>query len=169
MEYVEILRKIKSLSYEDEITEFLCRIIDETLKEAERVHLPNIKKVGIKDEEIVKSNELPAVSNYLKYMEECLQEYGLMGGLTALLQCSWLYAFIGETVKDKYRAEIIESKYKFWFEAYSCQSYLDANQRWIDILDKKSVDISEAEIEKMCQIFERSAIYENELWDALYE
>ena len=61
------------------------------------------------------------------------------------------------------------SKYKSWFEAYSCQGYIDANQMWIDILDKQSVGISEAETEKMCQIFKQCAIYENELWDALYE
>ena len=169
LEYVEILKKIKSLSQQEDITEFLSRIIDETLQEAERVHLPNIKKVGIKDEEIVKSNELPAISNYLKYMEDCLQEDGLMGGLTALLQCSWLYAFIGETVKKKYQEEIEKSKYKSWFEAYSCESYLNANQMWIDILDNQSVGISEADTERMCQIFEKCATYENELWDALYE
>lgn len=169
MDYIDILKKIKSLSQEDDVTEFLCAIIDETMQEAERVHLPNIKKVGIKDEEIVKSNELPAISNYLGYMEKCLDEYGLMGGLTALLQCSWLYAYIGETVKEKYSAEVETSKYKSWFEAYSCQGYIDANQMWIDILDKQSVGISEAETEKMCQIFKQCAIYENELWDALYE
>ncbi len=169
MDYVEILRKIKSLSKEEDITRFLSQIIEETLQEAERVHLPNIKKVGIREEEIEKSNELPAISNYLNYMENCLDEYGLLGGLTALLQCSWLYAFIGETVKDRYPAEIEKSKYRSWFEAYSCESYLDANQMWIDILDKQSAGISETETMKMCQIFEKCAIYENELWDALYK
>ena len=169
LDYVEILRRIKSLANEEDITDFLTHIIDETLQEAKRVHLPNMKKMGIRDEEIVKSNELPAISDYIKYMGKCPDEYGLLGGLTALLQCSWLYAFIGKTVKERYPAELEKSRYRSWFEAYSCQSYLDTNQMWIDFLDKQSMGIGEIETMKMCRIFEKCAVYENELWDALYE
>ena len=168
LDYVEILRRIKDLADEEDVILFLSRIIEETLAEAERVHLPNMKKLGIGDGEIRESREIPAVSNYLGYMQKCIDEYGLMGGLTALLQCSWLYAYIGERVTGKYTEEIATSQYKSWFDAYTSKEYIHANQMWIDILDELGSDMSKAEINKMCDIFKECAVYENKLWDALY-
>jgi len=169
LDYAEILRSMKALSTDAGLTEFLDRIIYETLQETERVHLPNIKKIGIKDDEIVRSNEIKAISDYVAFMEKCIDEEGLPGGLTALLQCSWVYAYISENVMLKYPAEVASSKYRFWFEAYSCKSYLDANQMWIDTLDKQLDGLDEKETERLCRIFKQCAIYENELWDALWD
>ena len=168
LDYVEILRRIKDLADKEDVILFLSRIIEETLAEAERVHLPNMKKLGIGDDEIRESQEIPAVSDYLGYMQKCIDEYGLMGGLTALLQCSWLYAYIGENVTEKYAEEIATSPYKSWFDAYTSKEYICANQMWIDILDELGSDMEKDEVDQMCIIFKECAAYENKLWDALY-
>lgn len=168
LDYIEILDRLRGLAQNDEVTDFLCRIIEETSDEAKRVHLPNIKKMGIRAEEITRDNELGVVSDYVDFMRRCIDDKGLLGGLTALLQCSWVYAYTAETLMRKYPEEIAVSKYRFWFESYSCQSYLDANRMWIDTLDKQSAGIDKDMTEKLCRIFEKCALYENSLWDALY-
>jgi len=168
-DYVGILCKIQDLADNNGDRDFLEKIINETRQEAERVHLPNLASLGITKDEVLGSAKLPAVSGYIGYMQNCLDEHGLLGGLTALLQCSWVYAFIGEEVSAAYPDEISKSRYRSWFESYSCQSYLDTNQMWIDMLDKSSTGMDDTARETMCRIFRQCAIYENELWDALFK
>ena len=79
-----------------------------------------------------------------------------------------MYAYIAEKVLQRFPDEIRNSAYGSWFEAYSCQSYLDTNRLWIDLLDELSEGADEKTADEMCRIFERCALYENELWDALY-
>jgi len=127
-----------------------------------------LRKLGIKDEEIVANSELPVIREYIGYMKDKVEEYGLIAGITALLQCSWGYAYIGRTMFEKHADEIEASKYKMWFEAYTSEGYVSANNTWIEVLDKLGADISEEETKTMTGIFTRCAQYEDELWDALY-
>ena len=168
-EYISILKQLRSTSSNSEITDFLDKIIEETVRESERVHLPNMERLGITGGELDKCNELPVISEYVAFMRKCVNEQGHLGGLTSLLQCSWVYAYISDVSFKEYPEEIAVSKYKSWFDSYSCQSYLDANQMWIDLVDKESTGIDENGVEIMCRIFEGCALYENQLWDALYD
>ena len=167
-EYIGILNRIKEFSDSDEITGFLDAIINEVIEELDHVHLPYLRKIGIKDEEIVANSELPVIREYIGYMKGKVEEYGLIAGITALLQCSWGYAYIGKTMFEKHAEEISGSKYKMWFEAYTSEGYVSANNTWIEVLDKLGADISEEETKTMTGIFTRCAQYEDELWDALY-
>ena len=167
-EYIVILKRIKEFSNSDEITGFLNAIIKEVIEELDHVHLPYLRKLGIKDDEIVANSELPVIKEYIGYMKDKVEEYGLIAGITALLQCSWGYAYIGRTMFEKHAEEISGSKYKMWFEAYTSEGYVSANNTWIEVLDKLGADISEEETKTMTGIFTRCAQYEDELWGALY-
>lgn len=101
-------------------------------------------------------------------MQRQVKERGLLAGLTALLQCSWVYAYIGEKIFSEHADEISSSPYRFWFDAYTCSEYLDANRMWIDVVDREASGISSVEAVMLEQIFRKCAEYENRLWDALY-
>lgn len=167
-DYIGILINIRDMAEDENTRAFLKRIIDGTVDETERVHLANMRQLGITDEEIAGSVTFPVITEYVDYMRECTERFGLIGGITSLLQCSWVYAYIGEVCTDKYPGEIAKSSYRSWFEAYSCQSYLDTNQLWIDLLDELGEGADEKTADEMCLVFERCACYENEFWDALY-
>lgn len=167
-DYIGILKRIRDISGEEEITCFLDSIIDETISEVERVHIPNMNELGISEDDIVKTGKLNVISEYTEFMRKCIDEHGMLGGLTGMLQCSWVYAYISKTSLSEYREEISKSKYHSWFEDYSCDSYVNTNRMWIDFLDKQSAGIDEAKTDELCQIFIRCAGFENELWDALY-
>ena len=168
MEYIDVLKRIKSLAENDEMISFLTGLIEGILMELEMVHLPNLRKYGVSDEEIKESKLITAMSDYLGFMKSCIDDYGLLGGLTGLLQCSWLYAYIGEKVVEKYAEEVSNSKYKSWFDAYTSQDYITANQNWIDVVDTYYSDLDNEKLEVVCNIFKNCAMYENKLWDALY-
>ena len=166
-DYIGILKHMRDISGE-ELTGFLDRIIDETVQEAEHVHVSNMKDLGISEDVVLRSEKLTVISEYTGYMRKCIDENGLLGGLSGLLQCSWVYAYISETYVNNRPKEIAKSKYRSWFVNYSCDSYLNANRMWIDVLDEQSAGIDEAKTDELCRIFIRCAGFENELWDSLY-
>jgi thiaminase/transcriptional activator TenA len=127
-----------------------------------------MKKIGVSDKEITEAVKSPVIAEYTGYMRGQLQAHGLLAGLTALLQCSWLYAYIGEKAVSEHADSIAASPYKFWFDAYTCREYLEANQMWIDVLDRETQGISRDMAEMLKGIVVRCAGYENELWDELY-
>lgn len=167
-DYIEILKDIKGICEDEETERFLDKIIAGTTREAETVHRTNMEQLGITDGDLAESKRFSVITEYVSYMRGCVDEHGLLGGLTALLQCSWVYAYIAENVSGRYGDEISKSEYGSWFEAYTSQSYLDTNRMWIDLLDKQSKGSDDAKAYEMCIIFERCARFENEFWDVLY-
>jgi len=167
LDYIKILKDIRDLSDKKELTDFMNRIIEDTESETYRVHVPNMRKIGISDEDITKSTMDPVIKEYLDYMRRVLNEYGLKAGLTALLQCSWAYAFIGLKLYKEYPNEIERSAYKNWFDAYTCKEYIGSNDLWIDIIDKETSEITEEELKDLCKIFRHCAEFENRFWDTL--
>lgn len=168
IDYIDTLRLIQSRTEDAELRAFMDAVIAETENETYRVHVPHMKQLGVSDEEIGRAVRLPVIPEYLGYMQEQVRRHGVTAGLTALLQCSWLYAYIGEKVVRKYADKIEKSRYKFWFDAYSRREYLDANQMWIDVLDRETEGISPDTAAMLKGIFLRCAEFENRLWDELY-
>ena len=167
LDYIDTLRLIQKQTEDAGLTDFLHRVIAETENETYRVHLPHLKQIGVSDEEITGAVRLPVISEYTGYMRKQVRDHGLLAGLAALLQCSWLYAYIGERMISEHTEEVEASPFKFWFHAYTCREYLEANQMWIDVLDREAEDISNDTVLLLGGIFRTCAEYENRLWDEL--
>lgn len=166
-DYIDILKRIRGYAEDTGLEDFLDSVIRETENELYRMHIPSMKRIGIDDEEIRNCALMPEFRNYIDYMREQLEDKGLLAGLTALLQCSWNYAYVAQLLTERYPDEIAASPYRSWFEAYTCAEYLEANQNWIDVLDGRTAGISGEVAEDLARIFETCARYENSLWDAL--
>lgn len=168
LDYIDILNCTLKLTADPGLQGFLRGIISGTENETRLVHIPNMKKIGITDDEIKQCRRAQVIAEYVDYMKKQLQEHGLIAGLTALLQCSWVYAYIGQTVTERYADEVAVSPFRSWFDAYTSDEYLESNRKWIEWLDEETKGLGEAEIEKLCKIFETCAGYENRFWDVLY-
>ena len=193
-DYIDVLNKTKELAESDELISFIENIIKGTTNETVTVHIPNMKRIGITDDDIKNAKKEPVIEEYVSYMKGCLNEHGLLAGLTALLQCSWVYAYIGQKDSLEFKNELVNSEYKDWFEAYSGEHYVKANQRWVEVLDtefekyskminqsglntneqskKNSTvnvigDSNQDMLLKLCEIFEKCAEFENRFWDVL--
>jgi len=114
-----------------------------------------------------KSTQGDVLKEYVEYMKSMATEGGLLCGLTALLQCSWAYAHIAEKMMRVRGEQIAQSPYKGWFEAYSCDDYVQANNKWINVVDKESEGIDTAQLMKLSELFRTCAEYENRFWDSL--
>ena len=168
LDYIDILTCMLEYTEDPGLQQFLRGIIRNTENETRLVHLPNMEKMGISREEIEHCEKAEVLSEYLDYMKQALREGGLAAGLTALLQCSWVYAYIGQNVTGKYADEVASSPYKSWFDAYTSDDYVRSNQNWIDLVDRETEGISEERADQLCEIFVTCAGFENRFWDYLF-
>ncbi len=166
-EYRKILKSTLGHTEDKDLQLFLQHIIEETEKETYRVHVPNMRQIGIRDKDITDSRMADVLVEYTAYMKKQAHE-GLITGLTALLQCSWVYAYIGQVLREEYPDEINASPYRSWFDAYTCAEYVETNRRWIEALDRETENTASEERDRLCLIFEECARYENRFWDLLY-
>ncbi len=166
-DYIDILKSAAEHRSSQGVQQFLQKVIAETEGEVVRVHIPNLRKAGITDDIVAESAMADVIISYGNYMKQQMAE-GLLSGLTALLQCSWAYAYIGQNVMEEHVEEIAVSPYRSWFLSYTCPEYVDANREWIELIDQESADIGREEEERLCGIFAACAKYENRLWDYFY-
>ncbi len=168
IEYIKTLRIIEERSDEPEIKSFLQDTIRATEEELGRVHFPNMMQLGITEEVISKTALPQEAEDYIRYMRGLAQERPILESLTALLDCSWAYAYIAEHMIEQYGEKIRNSRYRDWFMAYITKEYMDSNQAWIDMVDALAEAIDEEGQEELCRIFVTCAGYENAFWDAVY-
>lgn len=165
MDYIKLLKRMLEAAEDEELRVFFKKIIKDTEYETYKVHVPGLRALGITDKDIGACEKGKVITDYIGYMQNRLEERGIIAGLTALLQCSWNYAYIAGAVSDRYSDELSRSPYKSWFDAYTCKDYTDSNQLWIDMLDKRTGELGSSEAEELCLIFKTCAGYENSLWD----
>ena len=166
-DYIELLREISESTEKKSLRSFLEKILRETQEEAERVHLPAMRELGIGDTDIHTAVMAQVLQEYTGYMKRQLREEGFVGGLVALLQCSWAYAYIGQTVSEREAERLSASPYKSWFASYTCASYIETNQSWIDASDRETEDLDDTKKLRLCSVFQTCARYENRFWDDL--
>ncbi len=166
-DYIELLREISESTEKKSLRSFLEKILRETQEETERVHLPAMRELGIGDTDIQNAVMAQVLQEYVGYMKQQLREEGFVGGLVALLQCSWAYAYIGQTVSEREAERLSASPYKSWFASYTCASYIETNQSWIDASDRETEDLDDTKKLRLCSVFQTCARYENRFWDDL--
>ena len=166
-DYIELLREISESTEKKSLRSFLEKILWETQEETERVHLPAMRELGIGDTDIHTAVMAQVLQEYVGYMKQQLREEGFVGGLVALLQCSWAYAYIGQTVSEREAERLSASPYKSWFASYTCASYIETNQSWIDASDRETEDLDDTKKLRLCSVFQTCARYENRFWDDL--
>ena len=166
-DYIGILKQIREMAEDEKLAVFLDGIIGDTEYETYKVHVPNLRSLGISEEDAAQHQKGQVIVDYMDFMRSRLEEYGILAGLTALLQCSWNYAYIADAVSERYPDELVRSRYKNWFEAYTNKAYIESNRRWIDALDERTADISNEDVVVLCEIFKTCAEYENKFWDYL--
>ena len=168
LDYVDMLGCMRGLADDSALKDFIDFVIEQTRGETQRVHVPHMRRLGITDDDVALCPKAPEIVAYVEYMLGRLREDGVLAGLTAQLQCSWVYAYVAQRATEAHGGEIPASPYKDWFDAYTSAEYLAANQQWIDILDERATSVQGEEARRLSGIFRTCAEYENKLWDALY-
>ena len=167
LDYKKILERLLELADDSEVESFLKMAVDVTLFEIDNVHLPAMKKLGITEEDIKTVGKNKVITDYINFYNKTIDNTGLLGGFTALLQCCWNYAYLGKKLYENYGEKIENSQYKFWFDAYTSKEYVDTNETWKGITDRITTGIDDKMKDTLCTIFKTCAEFENKFWDVL--
>ena len=166
--YVKIFAEIIKKSDDLEEMQYLCKVMSETIDETARTHLPYMKRLGITDDEIESAKAHPYNSEYTGYMLSVAENGSVLHGLTALLNCSWEYAYVAENMVRIYPEALEGEHYGLWFSGYVSDDYRRTNQELIERIDRLAEKSSEEEIEYLLSVFRKTAFYDMRFWDMVY-
>lgn len=133
--------------------------------EIANVHLNYMKSLGISDEDIKLAK--PSLDNvgYTSYMKSVAYEGDSLVALVAVLSCSWSYAFIAKRMLELNPQIKDDNTYKNWILAYISDEYTSANASLMEMVNKKSDNISIQKVEKLNEIFRVCSEFEMKFWD----
>ena len=134
-DYVKIFAAILQKSDDFEQIRFLCGEMSNTIGETFRTHLPYMRRLGITNEEIERTNPHIDNSAYSHYMLCEAQSGDVLTGLVTLLNCSWSYAYIAEEMTRRFPNALSDERYGAWFAGYVSEEYRKTNRALIDRID----------------------------------
>jgi thiaminase/transcriptional activator TenA len=141
-------------------------LLDSTLNEEMSLHREYAKKFEISEKELEKAQPSPTTLAYTHYMLHVGQSGTLAELVAALLPCMWSYWEIGKELSEKPGAE--NEFYREWIEMYSSEEFGELATWCINLFDSLTEDKSEAELEKLEEIFLNTTRFEYMFWDMAY-
>ncbi|MFP7734832.1 thiaminase II [Priestia aryabhattai] len=141
-------------------------LLDSTLNEEMGLHRDYAKKFEISEKELEKAQPSPITLAYTHYMLHVGQSGTLAELVAALLPCMWSYWEIGKELSEKPGAN--NEFYREWIEMYSSEEFGELATWCINLFDLLTEDKSEAELEKLEEIFLNTTRFEYMFWDMAY-
>ncbi|MGB3569950.1 MAG: thiaminase II [Priestia megaterium] len=141
-------------------------LLDSTLNEEMSLHREYAKKFEISEKELEKAQPSPTTLAYTHYMLHVGQSGTLAELVAALLPCMWSYWEIGKELSEKPGAN--NEFYREWIEMYSSEEFGELATWCINLFDSLTADKSEAELEKLEEIFLNTTRFEYMFWDMAY-
>jgi thiaminase (transcriptional activator TenA) len=141
-------------------------LLDSTLNEEMSLHREYAKKFEISEKELEKAQPSPTTLAYTHYMLHVGQSGTLAELVAALLPCMWSYWEIGKELSEKPGAN--NEFYREWIEMYSSKGFGELATWCINLFDSLTEEKSEAELEKLEEIFLNTTRFEYMFWDMAY-
>ena len=132
------------------------------------IHRAYMQRLGITEEQV--SAVQPSLDNlsYTHYMMAVADMGGPMEIVASILACSWSYAEIGQALAQLPGAAD-HPFYGEWVRSYASDDYAATNQALIDLMDELAEGITEAQFDRLAEIFLNCSRYELGFWDMAWE
>ena len=142
--------------------------VDATLNGEMNLHRAYMKRLGITEKQVLSVR--PALDNlsYTNYMLSVAHTGTTAEIVAAILACSWSYAEIGQALA-KLPGAAEHPFYSEWVRGYASEDYAATNQALIDLMDELAEGASEAQFDRLAEIFVNCSRYELGFWDMAWE
>ena len=131
------------------------------------VRLRYLGQFGITDEEIEIIDPLPENQKYIDFLLEIAERGNDKEILMAVLPCMISYSYIFRKLAKE--PESRTSRYWDFIEDYADDFYAESCEEWLQFANKKCKGISDAEKEKLSNIFQTASILELDFWKMPYK
>ena len=132
------------------------------------IHRAYMERLGITEDQVFAVK--PALDNtsYTHYMLAVAESGGPMEIVAAILACSWSYAEIGQALAKRPGAAD-HPFYGEWVRGYASEDYAATNQALMALMDELAKDATEAQFDRLAEIFVNCSRYELGFWDMAWE
>ena len=142
--------------------------VDAILGGEMNIHRAYMERLGITEEQVFAVK--PALDNtsYTHYMLAVAESGSPMEIVASILSCSWSYAEIGQALA-KLPGAAEHPFYGEWVRGYASEDYAATNQALMDLMDELAKDATEAQFDRLAEIFVNCSRYELGFWDMAWE
>ncbi|MCI5791950.1 MAG: thiaminase II [Lachnospiraceae bacterium] len=143
--------------------------VDQILDGEMDIHRGYMKRLGISLEEAEHTPLALDNLSYTSYMLRMAYEGGAAEVLVAILSCAVSYEFIAKHIVANNPAAADHEFYGEWIRGYVSDEYAEANKILIDLTERLTADLNDAQLEHLKQIFINCSRYEGSFWDMAWE
>ena len=133
------------------------------------IHRGYMKRLGITEEQA--ESVKPSLSNlsYTAYMRAVAAEEGPAEIMAAVLSCALSYEYIAKWIVQNYPDADKHAFYGEWVQGYACDAYAQENQRLTALMEQLADGYTEAQLQRLTDIFVACSRYEAMFWDMAWD
>ena len=146
---------------------WFARLLHETLNTEMSLHVSFCEDFGISEEELLATRMSPATLAYTDHMLSNAHSGTIAEVVATLLPCAWGYAEIGQALEARGKPED-HPLYCRWIEMYSSTEFGELAEWLRSFIDRTAGELSDANRERLVEIFVTNSKYEYLFWDAAY-
>lgn len=133
------------------------------------IHNGYMGLLGITEAEIVATPRALDNLSYTSYMLRIAYELGEVEILTAVLSCAYSYEVIAKKIVQNNPAATDNAFYGEWIKGYAADEYTAENVILLNTLDELTAGYSEAQTQKLIEIFTVCSKYELNFWQMAWQ
>lgn len=141
------------------------------LADESMLHIRYLKEFyGMDEEKVYELKMEPENKAYTDYMVEIAKTGTAQETLAAVMPCILSYLYIAKIVKEQAEQKntLEGSHFQLWIEEYASERYAQACEEITEFMDDISADLTDAQRERIMEIFCTSSKHELAFWTMAY-
>lgn len=149
-----------------ESMQWYAKVLDLTLNTEMALHRSYASQFGISEEALNQEVMWPTTRAYTDFLIRTAADGSMRDLVAALLPCAWGYAWLGRELAS---APPQEPRYAEWVGQYASQEFQDAAAWLRGEMDRLAEGATDAERERMTELFLLSSRYEWLFWEMCWQ
>lgn len=165
MEYTKVFAIGVTKSNSVEVMKIFAKYIGAILDGEVNVHNGYMAEFGITQEELNRTPIAQDNRSYTSYMLSAAQKGGEAEVLTAIFSCAYSYEVIARRIVEEVPTAPAHPFYGRWVRGYITERYTGNNVVLMDLLERLTAHYTEAQLQRLEEIFVACSRYEASFWD----
>lgn len=165
LDYAKVFAIGLSKADDPEVMHVFAQYISQIMDSEMNVHKGYAGILDITKDELRHTKPTLANRSYTSYMLACAQNGGPVEALTAILACAVSYEHIAKEIVRRNPQAAQHPFYGDWVSSYASPAYAQENVILCELVDRLTASYSDAQLDKLTEIFYTCARYEKAFWD----
>ncbi|MGI6174850.1 MAG: thiaminase II [Christensenellales bacterium] len=133
------------------------------------VHRQYMAGFGVSQEQMLLTKPSLYNRTYTANMLAVGQTGDLIEILAAVFPCAWTYSDYAKRLKAQYADRLEKNFYRTWIETYAGDAFSESFEWFFDAMDEMVANMTDAQRERIVEIFVSSVEFEYLFWDMAYK